>query len=78
MIFSPLGLSRGFSGFCATRNSRENRVAQKPLNHRRKVGGEKITGSERDGYVAVTCRVTNRTTLQISIEMRMSWRPATG
>ena len=46
MIFSPLGLSQWFNGFCATLNSREIGVAQKPLNHRRKVGGETITRSE--------------------------------
>ena len=44
-FFSPLGLSQGFGGFCATRNSREIRVAQQPVNHRRKVGGEKIAGA---------------------------------
>ena len=46
VTFSPPGLSRGFSGFCATQNSREIEVAQKPLNHRREVGGEKITSSK--------------------------------
>ena len=46
MIFSPLGLSQWFNGFCTTPNSREIRVEQKPLNHRRKVGGEIITRSE--------------------------------
>ena len=48
VIFSPRGLSPWFNGFCATPNSREIRVEQKPLNHRRKVGGEIITRSDRD------------------------------
>ena len=47
VMFSPQGLSQWFNGFFATRNSREIRVEQKPLNHRRKVGGETITRSER-------------------------------
>ena len=37
VMFSPLGLSQWFNGFCTTPNSREIRVEQKPLNHRRKV-----------------------------------------
>ena len=45
VIFSPLGLSQGFIGFCATHFLGRIRVAQKPLNPRRKVGGEKITAS---------------------------------
>ena len=53
VTFSPPGLSRGFSGFCATQNSREIEVAQQPLNHRRKVGGEKITSSLRAGRARV-------------------------
>ena len=47
VMFSPRGLSPWFNGFCTTPNSREIRVEQKPLNHRRKVGGEIITRSER-------------------------------
>ena len=47
VIFSPLGLSQWFNGFCTTTpNSREIRVKQKPLNHRRKVGGEIITRTD--------------------------------
>ena len=45
VTFSPPGLSRGVSGFCATQNSRKTKVAQKPLNHRREVGGEILTTS---------------------------------
>ena len=36
VIFSPLGLSQGFNGFCATPILRRIRIAQKPLNPRRK------------------------------------------
>ena len=44
MTFRP----RGFNGFCATQNSREIEVAQKPLNHRREVGGEKSQPHRED------------------------------
>ena len=47
VIISPLTLRRWFNGFCATRISREFRVAQKPLDHWDKPSGEKVTGSER-------------------------------
>lgn len=55
MIFSPLGLPQGFSGFCATRNPLPIRVVQRPLNHRREVGGEKLTASE-GGHILPCCR----------------------
>ena len=60
VIFSPLGLSQWFNGFCATLNSREIGVEQKPLNHRRKVGGETITRSKRPGHFTNGRRHTPR------------------
>src|ERR1044072_6448194 len=52
VIFSPLGLSQGFNGFCTTSkmtHQRQIEVVQKPLDHRGKPGGDLITTSKGEG-----------------------------
>lgn len=61
VIKAPLGLPQWFNGFGATRFSPDSfLVAQKPLNPRRKVRGDLVTGSEQ----RTTTRLATKETLK--------------